>query len=478
MDYFTIIDLTLLGIFVIVISIFLYRKRKNLKKDGWLLLYRTKWGMKVIDNVGKKYKKTLGALSYVVIGTGYLLMVGMIYLLGKIVYLYVAYPSIVRAIKIPPITPLVPYLPQAFKLDFLPSFYFIYWIVILAIIAITHEFAHGIFMRRYKIKIKSTGFGFFPFFLPIFLAAFVEQDEKSMKKSKNFHQMAVLAAGTFANVVVGILSFIVMFLFFSLSFAPSGAEFNTYSYSVVAIPSIISVNNIPTDNPNYDDIFSLINAEGFSEIKTSERTYIINKDNLETQRKSAKEFLVLYDYAPAILAGIDGAIVKINNVPIRDWEDFGKELAKYSPGENITLTTKVEEEFNEYEITLMENPSNPEKALVGVGYIEAERKGFMGKVVTWLSSFKKQHIHYEAKFKSAMFIYNFLWWLVLISFSVALVNMLPMGIFDGGRFFYLTILGITKNKKRAELWFKISTNVLLFLFLLLMVFWGLSFFVA
>ena len=71
--------------------------------------------------------------------------------------------------------------------------------MILAIVAIIHEFAHGIFMRKYKIHIKSTGFGFFPFFLPVFLAAFVEQDEKSMNKASIFQQKAVLAAGTFAK---------------------------------------------------------------------------------------------------------------------------------------------------------------------------------------------------------------------------------------------------------------------------------------
>lgn len=478
MNYFTVIDLTLLALFVISISIFLYRKRKNLKKEGLLLLYKTSWGMKIIDNVGKRHKKTLDKLSYVILGMGYLLMVAMIYLLGKIVYIYVAYPSIVKAIKIPPITPLVPYLPQAFKLDFLPDFYFIYWIIILAIIAITHEFMHGIFMRRYGIKIKSTGFGFFPFFFPIFLAAFVEQDEKSMNKSKNFHQMVVLAAGTFANVLTAILFFIVMFLFFSLSFAPAGAEFNTYSYSIVAIPGIISVNNVSVESPNYEKIFSMINDEGLTEIKTNNRTYLINKEGLEEQKDSDTNYLLLYDYAPAILAEVEGTIVEINKIKINDWEEFGDELSKYAPGENITITTKNEEELKEYTITLMENPEDSEKSWVGVGYIESERKGVIGKIVTWLSSFKKQYIYYEAKFEAATFIYNLLWWMVLISISVALMNMLPMGIFDGGRFFYLTILSITKNKKKAELWFKISTNFLLFLFILLMVFWVLSFFIA
>lgn len=476
MDYFMAIDLTLFAIFVIAILIFLYVKRKNLNKEGLLLLYKTKWGMKVINDVGKKYKKTLGVLSYIVIGIGYILMGSMIYLLGKIAYIYIAYPSIVKAIKIPPITPLVPYLPQAFNLDFLPPFYFTYWILILAIVAIVHEFAHGIFMRRYNIKINSTGFGFFPFFFPVFLAAFVEQDEKSMNKSKNFHQMAVLAAGTFANLIIAILFFIVMFLFFSLAFAPAGVEFNTYSYSIVAMPGIISINNISIDNPDYEKIFSMIDDEGISEVRTQNKTYLINKKELETQKES-KHNLILYDYSPAFLASIEGTITEIDGILIKDWEKLGEELSKYSPGDKVILKTKVGEGIKEYEITLMENPENPGKAWIGIGYLENQRKGVIGKIITWMSSFKKAHIHYEPKFKSATFIYHFLWWLVLISISVALMNMLPMGIFDGGKFFYLTILSITKNKKKAEVWFKISTRFFLFLFLLLMIFWGLSFFI-
>ena len=65
MNYFTVIDLTLFGIFVIFISIFLYRKRKNLKKEGLLLLYKTSWGMKVIDKVSKNTKPLEHCLCFI-----------------------------------------------------------------------------------------------------------------------------------------------------------------------------------------------------------------------------------------------------------------------------------------------------------------------------------------------------------------------------------------------------------------------------
>jgi len=68
-----------------------------------------------------------------------------------------------------------------------------------------------------------------------------------------------------------------------------------------------------------------------------------------------------------------------------------------------------------------------------------------------ISSFRATNTYYEPSLgELGVFVYNLLWWLVLISLSVALVNMLPMGIFDGGRFFYLTVLGITKNEKLSQ----------------------------
>jgi hypothetical protein len=120
---FLIYDIVLLVIFVAFVARFLIKNKKNLSRDGLLYLYRTKWGMNLIDNVGKKYKKSLHIMSYISITIGYGLMIAMLWLFGRIVYLYVAYPAIVQAIKIPPIMPLIPYLPQAFNLDFLPPFY-------------------------------------------------------------------------------------------------------------------------------------------------------------------------------------------------------------------------------------------------------------------------------------------------------------------------------------------------------------------
>jgi membrane-associated protease RseP (regulator of RpoE activity) len=467
-------DLGLLVLFVLFVGIFLYRKRKNLQKQGLLFLYRTSWGIKLINKVGNKYKKTLKFLSYVSISVGYLLMIGILYMVGKIIYLYAAYPHIVKAIKVPPIMPLVPYLPQVFKLDFLPPFYFTYWIIILAIIAITHEFAHGIFAALNKVRIKKTGFGFFPFFLPIFLAAFVELDEEKMKKKKKFPQMAILSAGTFANILTAILFFIIMVLFFSLAFTPAGIVFDDYAYTVVGIAGISMVNNVSIENATYDKMVELMNEEGLNKIQTENGSYVATKEFLERQQNVYNYTFLYYD-APAINAGIEGAITEINGVEIKNLDLFQEELEKYSSGEKVTLKTIVGEEINEYELVLGEHPEEEGSAYLGVGFIDQGKSGVMGKIVNFISSFKTSGIYYESKFEAAWFIYNLFWWLVLISLTVALINMLPVGIFDGGRFFYLTILALTKSEKKAEKTFKFITRFFLFLLLLLMVLWVISF---
>jgi len=462
---FTILDIGLLVLFAIVIGIFLFKNRKNLQKEGWLLLYKTKWGINFINKTSKKYPKTLKFLSYISIILGYLLMLGMIYLFIRVVWIYIFHTEIVKVVKIPPIAPLIPYLPQIFKLDFLPPFYFIYWIIILAVIAISHEFFHGIFAALYKVKIKKTGFGFFPFFLPIFLAAFVELDENQMKKKKNFSQRAVLSAGTFANILTAGLVLILIFIFYPLSFHAGGVVFDDYAYNIISVSSVTMINGISLDNPTYNQISEIMN-------KTGENIFVadnVSYYGYKGATKDKKQIAVYYD-APAIRADVYGPITSINGIKIDSIESFEKELSKYNVNDEIIVTTKINEGQKDYKLILKENPLEKNSSWMGVIFLN-QQKNIISKFFSFFSSYKKLHIYYEPNYSFAIFIYDLLWWLVLISFSVALVNMLPMGIFDGGRFFYLTVLLFTKSEKIAKKSFKIITAIFLALLLLIMVFW-------
>jgi membrane-associated protease RseP (regulator of RpoE activity) len=461
---FIVVDLILLVIFVLLVWTFLRRNKKNVKKEGLFFLYKANWGIKLINYVGNKYKRTIKALSYVSVVLGYLLTAGILYLFYTIVKIYLLHPEVVSQIKVPPIMPLVPYIDKF--VTFLPPFYFTYWIVIIALIAIPHEFSHGIFAAYNKVKIKKTGFGFFPFFLPVFLAAFVELDEKVMVKRKNFSQRAILAAGTFANVITAIIAFALLAIFFSLSFSPSGIAFDTYTNTPVLVSSITMINNISVTNPNFEDVMKYSKNATFNFIEANGKSYVGIKGYNED-----KTLIALYDNAPAINSGLNGPIMEIDGIKINSIEKLSEELGKKTPGQTVIVKAKSKEGIKDFEIKLGENPEKPGKAWLGVGFIQQDNSRLITKIVNAVSSFKKPNIYYEPRFEIALFVYNLLWWLVLISIGVALMNMLPMGVFDGGRFFYLTVLAITGKESWARKSFKFMTMLFLFILFALMAIW-------
>jgi len=467
---FLIYDLILLVSFVVFFSYFLHSRKKNIKREGLLILYRTTWGMKLIDRIGKKFPRTLYVLSYVSITVGYALMGLMIYLLGKIVYIYATQAALVKAIKVPPIFPIVPYIDKVVPDLGLPSFYFAYFIIVLAIIAITHEMSHGIFMRRYNIKIKSTGFGFFPWFLPILPAAFVEQDESSMKKSKKFEQLAVLSAGTFANVLTAILFFVVLWVFFLLTFSQSGVTFDTYPYVIAEASAVTMINGIALDNPTYSKLLELSNDAELNKVEVDDLNFVTKKSFLEKQGDN--DNILLYYDSPAINIKLESIILEINGVKINDIDVLRNEILKYSPGEKIIVTVLRDSGENlDREIILGTSPEDGNKAWLGIGFRSQEKSGILGKLYSNLN-FKEPNVYYEPKFNAVPFIYDLLWWIILISVSVALVNMLPVGIFDGGMFFYLTVLAITGKEEWAKKAFSFSTFFIIGIFSLLMLIWA------
>jgi len=461
-------DLLLLGIFVVGVSAFLFSRRKLLKKEGWLLLYHTKWGIKLIDRFGKKHKKILKVLSYVSVFTGFVLMILVIYFFAKVTILY-SNIKVAQAIKVPPITPLIPYLPQLFKISYLPDLYFSVWLIAILVIAIPHEFFHGIFARIANVKTKTTGFGFFPFFLPVFLAAFVNLDEKAMEKKKNFEQMAVLSAGTFANILTAGICLLLMIGIFFASFTPAGIIYNDYAYDFINLNEITSINNFSVSTPTYETISNLTSAQRINHIVAKNSTFVGIAGTT-----SESNMVALYYSAPAIKNNLSGAITSINGEKIDGFEKLASEINSYNVGETITLGLYDGVDVHNSDVVLERSPDGT--PWLGVVFLKNEPTGLIQKLSAFFTSYKNPNIYYKPNYNGAEFLYNLFWWLVLISFSVALVNMLPVGIFDGGRFFYLTILSITKSKKIAETAFRISTSAFLVLILILMFFWVKAFF--
>ncbi|MEK6890880.1 MAG: site-2 protease family protein [Nanoarchaeota archaeon] len=471
---FYIYDITFLVLFTAFVIWFLYTRRRNLKREGPLYLYRTKFGIKAIDYIAKKYKKSLNVLQYVSIICGFILMIAIIALFFQITYIYVSSPEVVRSVKVPPVIPLIPYLPEIFKLDFLPPFYFTYWILILAVIAITHEFAHGIFAKFHNVKVKSTGFGF----LGPFLAAFVEPDEKQMEKKSVKAQLSILSAGTFANIIMSLLFIVVLILFFLAVFIPAGVVFNSYGYASVNISEISKINGNFIDSPNPEKILlnlNKTNENNLTRIYVDNRSYLVDNKAFLENIKNTGEIIYVYEDLPAVNAGLKGAITEINGVKITNQEALRFELDKYTPGDTIIVKTNLNHEEKLNTITLGSNSQG--KAIIGISFLQPNVKGVKAIIYNFISNIKNPNIYYENRIGSDLstFIYDLLWWMIFLNLSVALVNMLPLGIFDGGRVYYLTILHFTKSKDVANKAFKWTTWFFLLLLALIMIFWVFSF---
>jgi hypothetical protein len=207
-------DYVMLILFALVMTLLLYFKRKNVELQKilfpflYLIMYKTKWGLKKMDSIANRLKKHRDALSYTSITLGFIGMVTMtfLFLLSVYKYFFVEQEAVVA--------PLLP----GVAIPGMPQLSFVHWIIAIFILATVHEFSHGIFARMHNIKVKSSGFAFFGILLPIIPAAFVEPDEKQMSKKSKKAQLAVLSAGTFSNFIfAGIFFLILSFIFAPLS---------------------------------------------------------------------------------------------------------------------------------------------------------------------------------------------------------------------------------------------------------------------
>src|SRR3989338_2433773 len=185
-------------IFYLVIVIFLIWKRKQIQTQAKIIfLYRMKWGLRWMDKYSEKHCEWVILLGYIGVGVGFIGMVVMGYFLIKNLYDLFTIPAVTSGVSLvlPGIN--VP------GLGILP---FWHWLVAIFVIAVVHEFSHGIVARAHKVEVKNTGVVFFG---PI-IGAFVEPNEKKMGKEKDTVQYSILAAGAFSNIILAMVAFLLL----------------------------------------------------------------------------------------------------------------------------------------------------------------------------------------------------------------------------------------------------------------------------
>ena len=377
--FITNFDFSLLLIFGLILGIILILNKKRLELQKiifpvlYLVLYKTKWGLKAMDSFAKRIsKKAKNVLSYTSITTGFIGMAFILFTFLQSVYRYI---FIEKEMIVAPLLPGV-------TIPGLPRLSFIHWIIAIFVLATVHEFSHGFFARMYKIKVKSSGFAFFGILLPIIPAAFVEPDEKQLEKASKKAQLSILSAGTFANFITALV-FLLILIFISTpltALALSGQQ-------GILIAGVDSGG--PADNLG---------------IESGER------------------------------------ILALNNIETPTLSTFFDVLNKTSPFEKAELKT----DKAVYYITLEENPQGEERGYIGLQLIPKVNAGI--KILIWFNIL--------------------IYWLFLTNLMVGLVNLLPIGIVDGGRMFYLVLLTIFKKEKIAKRTFTVVSVILLLMLLL------------
>lgn len=265
------LDLILAGVFYLIMYLTFLKYRDKFEVQSKIfVMYKTKWGLKLMEKMANVSPRFWHVVSYISIASGFL---------GMAIIFWVIVKGTLDLIFVPTAQPvLAPVLPGV-QIPGAPVLSFWHWIIGILIIAVIHEFMHGVYCKVYKVKIKSSGFAF----LGPILAAFVEPDEKALNKKGKQKQLAVLSAGPFANIVLA--GFILLLLIFVIN--PLGSN--------------------------------LVEQEGVM-IRTIDVNFPINQTTL--------------------LPG--DTIDAINGVEIINTEQFGDVLSGFSPGEVIEITSGEE----------------------------------------------------------------------------------------------------------------------------------------
>lgn len=300
-------------IFYLVVIALLYIKRKQIEVQGKIIfLYRMKWGLKWMDKVSSKYREWIILLGYIGVGAGFVGLVIISYVLIKNLIDLIANPATPSGVSLvlPGIN--VP------GLGILP---FWYWLIAIFIIALVHEFAHGVVARAHNIEVKNTGIVLFG---PI-IGAFVEPNEKKMAKDKDIVQYSILAAGAFTNVILAVLSILLLTFAFAPAqqamVEPTGFTFDAYvngdfpfAKAGIAPGTIITgIDGVTTTNfQEFSDELSSLKPGQSIKVQTASKDYSItlaaNPDDQKKPFLGIQSIRNEFDIKPEYSTGVWGIL--------------------------------------------------------------------------------------------------------------------------------------------------------------------------
>ncbi len=322
-----------------------------------------------------------------------------------VLYLFIPYLYLMitsPTTTFPAVAPLFPVSISVGGIPVLIGVPILYILIAIILLAALHEASHGVVALSKNIKIKSTGFGFLFGVLPL---AFVEPDEKKIVKAKRIDRLRIFSAGAFTNVVLG---FIFLGAYLALSHFIVSANMISYS-------------------PYYLDVSTVVNSSP----------------------------------ASIVSLPVNSTVSEINGHKFYSEQEALSDL-NVKPGQyvNFTLTNgKVYSMRTTYNSSI----NNTYHSYIGVGgfFSLAKPPAFIIEPIS-VTAFPNNTFSSQ----SLYWIDGLFLWLWVISFSLAIVNILPLSyLVDGGKIFFDALGYVVKNEKKALA----ILNTVAFLFILLLV---------
>ncbi len=196
-------------LFYALIGIYLFKNRKNVQREAKIIfLVRTKRAVGFIKKWGEKFDvfwKVFGTVG-VVLGVSVMILVSALFIDNSLKMFSAPSEAAKTYLVIPGVQ--LPGSPI-----FIP---FIAGILSILILAVIHEFAHGFVAAAERVNLKSVGWGLFLFF-PL---AFVEPDEKDMKRISPMARMRIFGAGSAANITASIIFALILYQIIAPAMTP------------------------------------------------------------------------------------------------------------------------------------------------------------------------------------------------------------------------------------------------------------------
>ncbi len=224
--------------FFALVAVFLIRDRKNIEFSYGIIIRRWDRGLQLIDGFVNKRRNFLRKLGTVAV---YISVATAIFGLGFLLWFsFTAQRGIGLA------------LPSVGGYQYpgpVISIPFWYWLIGIFLIIVTHESMHAVYARLENVKVKNYGI-LLLLVLPI--GAFVDPDNKGLKRLSFMKKLRVLVAGSFINIVTGLIT---VLLFFGL------VNLANYAFSLDGVKFESTIPSTPANAVGLSGIIKEINGQ-------------------------------------------------------------------------------------------------------------------------------------------------------------------------------------------------------------------------